>query len=90
VRGALGPYLNVAQGAIATFQGIGASLSGLAAGIIVDRFGYGAAFTAASAIATVALAALALAMPETAREGVGETLSTTDGTELRRARRRSS
>jgi len=80
---------NVAQGAIATFQGGGASLSGLAAGIIVDRFGYGAAFVGASAIATVALAALAFAMPETAGEGIGETLST-DATELRQARRLSS
>ncbi|MGA2843603.1 MAG: hypothetical protein ABSG18_26485 [Steroidobacteraceae bacterium] len=35
---------NLAQGAIATVQGIGASLSGLAAGEIVDHFGYSAAF----------------------------------------------
>ncbi len=35
---------NLAQGAIATVQGIGASLSGLAAGVIVDHFGYSAAF----------------------------------------------
>jgi MFS family permease len=31
---------NLAQGAIATVHGIGASLSGLAAGVIVDHFGY--------------------------------------------------
>ena len=37
---------NLAQGAIATVQGIGASLSGLAAGVIVDHFGYSAAFLA--------------------------------------------
>ncbi len=35
---------NLAQGAVATAQGVGASLSGLAAGIVVDRFGYAAAF----------------------------------------------
>jgi MFS family permease len=35
---------NLAQGAITTVQGIGASLSGLAAGEIVDHFGYSAAF----------------------------------------------
>ena len=35
---------NLAQGAIATVQGIGASLSGLAAGEFVDHFGYSAAF----------------------------------------------
>jgi MFS family permease len=57
---------NLAQGAIATVQGIGASLSGLAAGIIVDHFGYSAAFLAAGAAAAVALAAFALWMPETA------------------------
>ena len=57
---------NVAQGAVATVQGIGASLSGLAAGIIVDRFGYGAAFLGAGTAAAVAFVALAIAMPETA------------------------
>jgi MFS family permease len=57
---------NLAQGAIATAQGIGASLSGLAAGVIVDHFGYGAAFLAAGATAAVALAVFALWMPETA------------------------
>jgi len=57
---------NLAQGAIATVQGIGASLSGLAAGVIVDQFGYSAAFLAAGAAAAVALAVFALQMPETA------------------------
>jgi len=56
----------LAQGAIATVQGIGASLSGLAAGVIVDHFGYSAAFLTASAVAVVALAVFALGMPETA------------------------
>ena len=57
---------NLAQGAVATVQGIGASLSGLVAGEIVDRFGYGPAFLGASAAATMALAVFALGMPETA------------------------
>jgi MFS family permease len=57
---------NLAQGAIATAQGIGASLSGLAAGVIVDHFGYSAAFLAAGAAAAVALAVFAVRMPETA------------------------
>jgi MFS family permease len=57
---------NLAQGAVATVQGIGASLSGLAAGIIVDHFGYSAAFLAAGGVAASALAAFALWMPETA------------------------
>ena len=57
---------NLAQGAIATVQGIGASLSGLAAGVIVDHFGYSAAFLAAGGAALVALVVFALRMPETA------------------------
>jgi MFS family permease len=57
---------NLAQGAIATMVGIGASLSGLAAGIIVDRFGYSATFLALGASALVALIVFALWMPETA------------------------
>jgi MFS family permease len=57
---------NLAQGAIATAQGIGASSSGLAAGVIVDHFGYSAAFLSAGAAAAVALAVFALWMPETA------------------------
>ncbi len=57
---------NLAQGAVATMQGVGASLSGLAAGVIVDRFGYSAAFLAFGTAACVAVAALSLAMPETA------------------------
>jgi MFS family permease len=57
---------NLAQGAVATLQGIGASCSGLAAGVIVDGFGYSAAFLAAGAAALVALAVFALGMPETA------------------------
>jgi MFS family permease len=56
----------LAQGAIAMVQGIGASLSGLAAGVIVEHFGYSAAFLAAGAAAVVAVAVFALRMPETA------------------------
>ena len=59
---------NVAQGAIATAQGVGASLSGLVAGVIVDHAGYSAAFLTFSAVAGVAFAALFVAMPETATE----------------------
>lgn len=57
---------NVAQGAIATMQGIGASCSGLIAGEIVDHAGYAPAFVTAAAIAAAALATLFLAMKETA------------------------
>jgi MFS family permease len=58
---------NVAQGAVATVQGIGASVSGLAAGEIVDHFGYSAAFVTLGLAALVALTALFFGMPETAR-----------------------
>jgi MFS family permease len=57
---------NLAQGAIATVQGIGASLSGLAAGVIVDHFGYSATFLTLGAAASVAVIVFALGMPETA------------------------
>jgi MFS family permease len=57
---------NLAQGAIATAQGIGASASGLFAGVVVDHFGYSAAFLSLGAAACVALATLSFAMPETA------------------------
>jgi len=81
VYGALTPLLiadivcgtgryNLAQDAIATVQGIGASLSGLAAGEIVDHFGYSTAFLAAGAVASVALAVFAIGMPETAERTV--------------------
>jgi sugar phosphate permease len=59
---------NAALGAIATMQGIGASLSGLAAGVIVDHFGYSATFITLGAIALVAAIVFAIWMPETAEK----------------------
>jgi Na+/melibiose symporter-like transporter len=56
---------NLAQGAIATMQGIGASLSGLAAGEIVDHFGYSPTFLILGGAALVALIVFAAQMPET-------------------------
>ena len=61
---------NLAQGAVATMQGIGASLSGLAAGLIVDHFGYSAAFLSLGAAASVAFAVFAFFMSETAESQV--------------------
>jgi MFS family permease len=57
---------NIAQGAVATVQGIGASSSGLITGLIVDQLGYTAAFIEAATVAAIALAMLASLMPETA------------------------
>jgi MFS family permease len=56
---------NLALGAIGTMVGIGASSSGLVAGVIVDHFGYSSAFLGLAAAAAVALIVFALAMPET-------------------------
>jgi MFS family permease len=59
---------NLAQGAVGTVQGIGASSSGLIIGIIVDHLGYNVAFLTAGSVASAALILLAIAMPETACE----------------------
>jgi MFS family permease len=61
-RGA-GRY-NFALGAVTTAQGIGASLSGLGAGVIVDEMGYSAAFVECGIAAAAALAVLAVFVPE--------------------------
>lgn len=59
---------NLALGVIATVQGVGASLSGLAAGVTVDHFGYTPAFLGLGAAAAIALITLATAFPETGGE----------------------
>lgn len=56
---------NLAQGAVATTMGIGASVSGLAAGLAVDHFGYSVSFLAFSAAAAVAFLVFFGFMPET-------------------------
>lgn len=55
---------NFVQGAIATAVGIGASLSNLMTGFIVQQAGYKAGFLTLAGIATVALLVFALAMPD--------------------------
>ena len=65
LTGGTGRY-NLSLGAVATVQGIGASLSGLAAGVSVDHFGYSATFVTAGCAAAVALVVCLLLMPETA------------------------
>ena len=56
---------NFALGVVATAHGIGASLSGLAAGLTVDHFGYNVAFVIVAAVAFLALMVLCLGVPET-------------------------
>ncbi|KAB1076097.1 MFS transporter [Methylobacterium planeticum] len=60
---------NVAQGAVATAQGIGASFSATLAGVIIVGAGFTAAFLALAAIAAVGFTGYLLLMPET-RGGV--------------------
>jgi MFS family permease len=64
-------HFNLAQGAVATVQGIGASLSGLVAGLLVDYFKYNVTFFALGAAAAVALIVLYLLMPETSGADLG-------------------
>jgi len=57
-------HFNVAQGAIATAQGIGGALSTSVAGAIVVGYGYGSAFITLGIAAGIALALLLIMMPE--------------------------
>ncbi|MBB4153315.1 MFS family permease [Sphingomonas jinjuensis] len=61
---------NVAQGAVATVQGLGAALSTTIAGALIVWGGYATAFLALAAIAGAALVLFWFAMPETAERGV--------------------
>ena len=56
---------NLAQGAVATTQGIGAAISAVAAGEVMDHFGYNVSFLALGAAAVVAYVAFLVWMPET-------------------------
>jgi sugar phosphate permease len=56
---------SLAQGAVATLQGIGAAFSTTVAGFIVAGAGYDAAFLALAFIAVLAALLFLLAMPET-------------------------
>lgn len=56
---------NVSQGAVATFQGVGASMSASLAGVIIVQASYSAAFLTLAAIAAAGLVLYIVAMPET-------------------------
>lgn len=60
----IGRY-NAARGVVGTVQGVGGSLSNAAAGLVVARAGYGAAFLALAAVGLAALLLVLAAMPET-------------------------
>ncbi len=55
--------VNAGLGAVMTLQGVGAALSPTVGGIVAERFGYAAAFSALGAIATAALALWLVARP---------------------------
>lgn len=56
---------NMSLGAVATIQGIGASLSNVVAGMIVVQAGYTVAFLTLASVAAAAFATFVFAMPET-------------------------
>ena len=56
---------NLAQGAVATTQGVGAAISGLFAGEVIDHFGYSTAFWDLGGVAAMAWLAFFAFMPET-------------------------
>jgi MFS family permease len=69
---------NLAQGAVATLQGIGAAFSTTVAGFIVAGAGYDAAFLALAFIAVLAALLFLLAMPETMPETMPATAEAAD------------
>jgi MFS family permease len=60
---------NLARGAVAMVQGIGASLSNVVAGTIVVWAGYNAAFLSLASIAALGLVVLCAFLPETGPQG---------------------
>ena len=60
-------HFNISQGAIATAAGLGGALSTTAAGLIIVKAGYSAAFLFLAAVAGAGLIGFATMMPETLR-----------------------
>jgi MFS family permease len=58
-------HFNLAQGALATCVGLGASLSTSYGGLLAHRFGFGASFVGLAAVAVLALGLLWWGVPET-------------------------
>ena len=65
-------HFNVSQGAIATAAGLGGALSTAAAGLIIVKAGYSAAFLFLAAVAGAGLIGFATMMPETLRRAQDE------------------
>jgi MFS family permease len=73
---------NLTLGAIATAQGIGASLSNLAAGYIVNSKGFNAGFLFLAAVAALAFVIYLLFVPETRNTSVHTDTATTAEVDL--------
>jgi sugar phosphate permease len=72
---------NLAQGLVALATGLGASLSNLVAGFVVQAFGYSVGFITLATIAIIGLLFFAILMPETGpRSGPVADLPGTAGT----------
>jgi MFS family permease len=65
-------HFNASLGAVATAQGIGASLSNAAAGFVAVQAGYGAAFLFLAAVAVLGGLLFWWAMPETRAAAPGD------------------
>ena len=65
-------HFNVSQGAIATAAGLGGALSTAAAGLIVVKAGYSAAFLFLAGVAGAGLIGFAIMMPETLQRASNE------------------
>ena len=63
---------NLGQGAVATTQGVGASISALAVGEVLDHFGYTVSFLSLGAAAFVAFLVFLIFMPETRERETSE------------------
>lgn len=74
-----GGRFNAAQGAVATAQGVGASLSATLAGVIIVSAGYSAAFLSLAAIAGLGFGLYLALMPETRDRLPGTAAGGTDG-----------
>ncbi len=67
-------HFNLAQGAVATVQGVGAALSATLAGLIIVAAGYSVAFLVLAGLAGLGLILLLLVMPETRDRGVSHSV----------------
>src|SRR5262249_39970939 len=56
---------NLAQGFVGTFSGIGAALSTLISGLVVERLGHMAGFLGVTTVGVIAIVILWVFMPET-------------------------